>query len=406
MRKFARRLQERGFRVAYSRLDDPDTGPSIGAELLRRAAETGAREAVATRPGDWRLIEALEAMPLPVRFLPDDRFLCPADEFARWTEGRKQLRMEWFYREMRRRTGLPDGGGRARGREVELRHREPQARGARPAASAAAAVRARCRGARGTRPRRGALSAPFRAAPPVPLGHRPGRGASGARSLHPRKPAALRRRAGCDARRRSVPEPCAPVLVDEPRASRADGGLPPRRDRVARGPRAAERGRGLHPADPRLAGVCAGDLDALGAGLHTLERARPQRRPAAALLGQAHADGVPLRRGRPDPRSRLCPPHPAADGDGQFRAAGGRRSRRGARMVSLGLYRCAGMGRGAEHDRDEPVRRSRAPRLETLCLVRRLYRPDVGLLPRLRLCGEGPDGTPRLPPSTCSTGTS
>lgn len=106
MRKFARRLQERGFRVAYSRLDDPDTGPSIGAELLRRAAETGAREAVATRPGDWRLIEALEAMPLPVRFLPDDRFLCPADEFARWTEGRKQLRMEWFYREMRRRTGL------------------------------------------------------------------------------------------------------------------------------------------------------------------------------------------------------------------------------------------------------------------------------------------------------------
>ncbi|RHZ94485.1 cryptochrome/photolyase family protein [Cereibacter sphaeroides] len=106
MRKFARRLQERGFRVAYSRLDDAQTGPSIGAELLRRAAETGAREVIATRPGDWRLIEALEALPLPVRFLPDDRFLCPADEFARWAEGRKQLRMEWFYREMRRRTGL------------------------------------------------------------------------------------------------------------------------------------------------------------------------------------------------------------------------------------------------------------------------------------------------------------
>ena len=38
--------------------------------------------------------------------LPDDRFLCPDAEFARWAEGRKQLRMEFFYRDMRRRTGL------------------------------------------------------------------------------------------------------------------------------------------------------------------------------------------------------------------------------------------------------------------------------------------------------------
>lgn len=106
MRKFAARLVERGFRLAYSRLDDPDTGPSIGSELLRRAAETGAAEVLVTTPGDWRLIAALQALPLTVRLLPDDRFLCPPEVFAAWAEGRKQLRMEWFYREMRRRTGL------------------------------------------------------------------------------------------------------------------------------------------------------------------------------------------------------------------------------------------------------------------------------------------------------------
>jgi deoxyribodipyrimidine photolyase-related protein len=41
-----------------------------------------------------------------VELLPDDRFLCSAQEFAEWADGRKQLRMEYFYREMRRKTGL------------------------------------------------------------------------------------------------------------------------------------------------------------------------------------------------------------------------------------------------------------------------------------------------------------
>ena len=106
MRKFAAGLEAAGWRVAYTRLDDPDNAGSIGAELLRRAAEHGAREVIATAPGEWRLIEALDALPLPVRQLPDDRFLCSLDAFAAWAKDRKSLRMEWFYRDMRRRTGL------------------------------------------------------------------------------------------------------------------------------------------------------------------------------------------------------------------------------------------------------------------------------------------------------------
>jgi deoxyribodipyrimidine photolyase-related protein len=106
MRKFASRLRGDGWQVAYSRLDDPETGPSIASELLRRAAEFGAGAVLATRPGEWRVIADLAALPLPVTLLPDNRFLCSQAEFDAWAEGRKNLRMEYFYREMRRKTGL------------------------------------------------------------------------------------------------------------------------------------------------------------------------------------------------------------------------------------------------------------------------------------------------------------
>ncbi len=116
MRKFAGELREKGWQVAYTTLDDPENAGSIPGELLRRASETGAKAVIATEPGEFRLIEALRDTPLDMTLLPDDRFLCSHAEFARWAEGRKALRMEYFYREMRRKTGLlmdgdqPEGG--------------------------------------------------------------------------------------------------------------------------------------------------------------------------------------------------------------------------------------------------------------------------------------------------------
>ncbi len=116
MRKFATRLQKAGWHVAYTRLDDADNAGSIPGELLRRAEEFGTSQVIATEPGEWRLIEALRDMPLDVTLLADDRFLCSHKEFEDWAEGRKVLRMEYFYREMRRKTRLlmdgdkPEGG--------------------------------------------------------------------------------------------------------------------------------------------------------------------------------------------------------------------------------------------------------------------------------------------------------
>ncbi|MBT55382.1 MAG: cryptochrome/photolyase family protein [Mameliella sp.] len=106
MRKFAAQLRNDGWDVRYAKLDDTGNARSICGELLRRAEETGATEVIATEPGEWRLINALQHCPLKVRMLEDDRFIASHAEFDNWADGRKALRMEYFYRDMRRKTGL------------------------------------------------------------------------------------------------------------------------------------------------------------------------------------------------------------------------------------------------------------------------------------------------------------
>ena len=116
MRHFAEDLRADGWTVEYSKLDDPENTGSIPGELLRYADKHGASEVIATEPGEFRLIQALEDCPLSVIQYEDDRFIASHAEFEAWATGRKQLRMEYFYREMRRKTGLlmdgddPEGG--------------------------------------------------------------------------------------------------------------------------------------------------------------------------------------------------------------------------------------------------------------------------------------------------------
>ncbi len=123
MRKFADRLRADGWRVLYTPLDDPDNAGSIPAEIARRMAETGATEVFVTEPGEWRLADALaDAMPTSCRRFADTRFLCSTDAFRRWAEGRKTLRMEYFYRDMRRRTGLLMDGDKPLGGKWNFDH--------------------------------------------------------------------------------------------------------------------------------------------------------------------------------------------------------------------------------------------------------------------------------------------
>ena len=110
MRHFAEELREDGWTVEYVRLDDPQNTGSLGAEVARFSERWNPARVIVTEAGEWRLQEEMrrwsDALDRPVDVLPDDRFLSSREEFAAWADGRKQLRMEYFYREMRRKTGL------------------------------------------------------------------------------------------------------------------------------------------------------------------------------------------------------------------------------------------------------------------------------------------------------------
>ncbi|UWQ62138.1 cryptochrome/photolyase family protein [Leisingera caerulea] len=120
MRHFDKALKEDGWQVHYVRLDDPDNSGSLTGEIDRLRAAHPVARVVVTEPGEYRLKSALqdwaETADIPLDMLQDSRFLCSHERFDEWAEGRKQLRMEYFYREMRRETGLlmdgdePEGG--------------------------------------------------------------------------------------------------------------------------------------------------------------------------------------------------------------------------------------------------------------------------------------------------------
>ena len=110
MRQFADALRQIGWRVDYTCLDDPENSGSITGEVERALARHGAERVVVTEPGEWRLRAEMDRwqrqLGVAVDILEDDRFICSHAEFRSWAEGRKQMRMEFFYREMRRKTGL------------------------------------------------------------------------------------------------------------------------------------------------------------------------------------------------------------------------------------------------------------------------------------------------------------
>ncbi|ABC63837.1 cryptochrome/photolyase family protein [Erythrobacter litoralis] len=121
MRHFAAELEDAGWTVDYVKLTDPDNAGSFTGEVARAIERHQPRAIQIVEAGEWRVQQAIEEWPdkfdCEVEILTDDRFLCSLSEFNDWAENRKTLRMEHFYREMRRKTGIlmaddgkPEGG--------------------------------------------------------------------------------------------------------------------------------------------------------------------------------------------------------------------------------------------------------------------------------------------------------
>jgi deoxyribodipyrimidine photolyase-related protein len=110
MRHFADELRASGYHVRYTRIDDEANAGSFSAEVKRAIDDLKPSVICVTEAGEWRVRFEMETWAsrfgIDVEISPDRRFLVPHDEFKVWAEGRKALTMEFFYRDVRRKTGL------------------------------------------------------------------------------------------------------------------------------------------------------------------------------------------------------------------------------------------------------------------------------------------------------------
>ena len=107
MRHFADALIAAGYRVDYRR------APGYAVGIAAAALEHHSTRVVATEGREQEMVDALDRaaalldnVGITLELLPDRGFLATREEFTRWAGKKKELRMEFFYREMRRATGL------------------------------------------------------------------------------------------------------------------------------------------------------------------------------------------------------------------------------------------------------------------------------------------------------------
>lgn len=110
MRHFAEMLQARGYNVSYVELEAPHNTGSFTGEVGRAIQNYHPDRMIVTFPGEYRVLQHMKTwhdiFNIPVEIREDSRFLCTPDEFRAWADNKKSLRMEFFYREMRRKYNI------------------------------------------------------------------------------------------------------------------------------------------------------------------------------------------------------------------------------------------------------------------------------------------------------------
>ncbi|MEY4642121.1 MAG: hypothetical protein RLZZ227_2115, partial [Pseudomonadota bacterium] len=111
MRHFAEALRDAGWQVHYHYYDENRPTETLLDVACACTAQYRPAQLVVTECGESRLHVQMteqwqQRLGIPLLVLSDARFFCSKAEFAQWAEGRKQLRMEYFYRDMRRKSRL------------------------------------------------------------------------------------------------------------------------------------------------------------------------------------------------------------------------------------------------------------------------------------------------------------
>lgn len=110
MRHFAKELKAEGWRVRYHAFQSDSPIRSLLDFVESQQQLLPVTELVITHCGEYRLQQQIEQhwskhLQLPVQCLNDERFFCSPEQFQHWANHYQTLRMEYFYREIRKRTG-------------------------------------------------------------------------------------------------------------------------------------------------------------------------------------------------------------------------------------------------------------------------------------------------------------
>jgi deoxyribodipyrimidine photolyase-related protein len=121
MRHFSEVLNAQGHNIRFVKLNDKENRGSLDGEVERAVSDLKIDCLIVTEASEYRVMEKMKAwqgnLGIAVEIRNDDRFLSNGSDFGAWAKGKKQLRMEFFYREMRKRfdiligeDGKPVGG--------------------------------------------------------------------------------------------------------------------------------------------------------------------------------------------------------------------------------------------------------------------------------------------------------
>jgi deoxyribodipyrimidine photolyase-related protein len=110
MRHFAQWLSSQAYAVSYTALDDPGNLGALDLELANAIDRLQPQALVMCAPGDWRVLQLIKSVAstkkLPLALRDDRHFFSTVREFAAHAAQRKQLRLEYWYRELRQKHGI------------------------------------------------------------------------------------------------------------------------------------------------------------------------------------------------------------------------------------------------------------------------------------------------------------
>ena len=108
MRHFRASLLEQGLPLVYTELDDGVD--SFSMSLKDTLKEYKPETVMVLRPGSWRVLEAIQSVctkaSVVLEVFEDDHFFTSPKDFRSFAENRKAIRMEYFYRGLRKQYGV------------------------------------------------------------------------------------------------------------------------------------------------------------------------------------------------------------------------------------------------------------------------------------------------------------